>query len=154
MPTGLSTGSARPAFVLNRNAGRFKKSPELAGAIAREVGGRADVYAMSDAGELTDAARRIVETKASPVVLCGGDGTYLASISAIADAARSESLPAFVLVRSGTVSTVARNWKGPKDALATARRVCERPESLVVSRRPTLAVEDATGRRQVGFTFG
>jgi hypothetical protein len=52
------------------------------------------------------------------------------------------------------VSTVARNWSGPHDALATARQVCERPESLVVESRPTLAVEDAKAQRHIGFTFG
>jgi diacylglycerol kinase family enzyme len=154
MQNRLSTGGTRPAFVLNRNAGGIRRAPTLVDAIVREVGPRADVFATSDEVELCDAARRIVESGASPVVLCGGDGTYLASVSAIARAAGSRTLPTFVLVRSGTVSTVARNWRGPKDALTTARRVVTSPESLVVTARPTLAVEDASGRRQVGFTFG
>lgn len=154
MQTRHTTRGQRPAFVLNRNAGRFRKDPLLVDAIAREVRDRADVFATRSTNDLGDAAGRIVEANASPVVLCGGDGTYLASITAIARAAAGGPLPAFVLVRSGTVSTVARNWGGPTDALSTARRVCERPESLVVESRPTIAVEDATGHRHVGFTFG
>jgi len=154
MQTRLSTRGQRPAFVLNRNAGRFRKSPLLADAIVREVGDRADVFATSSAEELADAADRVVRTNASPVVLCGGDGTYLASVTAVAAAAREQPLPPFVLVRSGTVSTIARNWAGPKDVLSTVRRVCDRPESFVLTTRPTLAVDDADGRRHVGFTFG
>lgn len=154
MSIRLSTRKERPAFVLNRNAGRFKKRPDLVAAVAREVGGRADVFATASRDELRDAARRIVETGASPVALCGGDGTYLASITAIASAAGEAPLPTFVLVRSGTVSTVARNWRGPKDVLATVRRICERPETFIVAERPTLAIDDARGRQHVGFTFG
>src|SRR5262245_59032336 len=105
MQTRLTTGGQRPAFVLNRNAGRFKKNPRLVDAIVREVRNRADVFATQSADELRDAADRIVETEASPVVLCGGDGTYLASITAIAEATAGRPLPRFVLVRSGTVST-------------------------------------------------
>jgi diacylglycerol kinase family enzyme len=154
MQTRLSTRSQRPAFVLNRNAGRFRKAPSLVDAIVQEVGDRADVFATSSSDELADASARIARNNASPVVLCGGDGTYLASITAIAAAARGEPLPAFVLVRSGTVSTVARNWQGPKDVLSTVRRVCQRPESLILTTRPTLAVDDVAGRRHIGFTFG
>jgi diacylglycerol kinase family enzyme len=141
-------------LVLNRNAGRFKKSPRLVDAITRAVGDRADVFATSSPEELAEAAELIVRANASPVVLCGGDGTYLASITAIAAAAGQRPLPSFVLVRSGTVSTVARNWAGPKDALSTVRRVCARPDSLVPTTRPTLAIYDDAGRRHIGFTFG
>src|SRR5690349_9463702 len=105
MQTGFTTTGQRPAFVLNRNAGRFRRDPSLVDAIVREVRNRADVFPTSSPGELAEAARRIVGVNASPVVLCGGDGTYLASITAIAAAAAGKPLPPFVLVRSGTVST-------------------------------------------------
>jgi diacylglycerol kinase family enzyme len=154
MKPGLSIKERRAAFVLNRRAGRFRRTPRLIDEIAREVGGRADFFATSNALELDEAARCIVEAGASPVVLCGGDGTYLASVTAVVNAAGERPLPSFVLVRSGTVSTVARNWGSPKDALETVRRVCARPESLEAVPRPTLAIEDSEGRRHVGFTFG
>lgn len=139
---------------MNRNAGQLRRAARLVDAVVQEVRGRADVFATSSAEELADAARRIAESRAPRVVLCGGDGTYLASITAICAASCGAPLPEFVLVRSGTVSTVARNWSGPKHLVATARRVCERPETFVTTLRPTLAVEDAGGRRHVGFTFG
>jgi diacylglycerol kinase (ATP) len=154
MQNRLSTRGPRPAFVLNRNAGRLKKNPSFVDAIANDVGVGGQVFPTSTASELADAARRIVESDTPIVVLCGGDGTYLASVTAIAEAAGERHLPTFVLVRSGTVSTVARNWSGPRDAVATARKVCERPESLVVTPRPTLAVEAGDGRKHVAFTFG
>src|SRR5689334_24137219 len=94
----FTTKDRRPAFVLNRNAGRFRKAPTLIDEVVREVGGRGDVYPTSSPSELREAAQRIVALGASPVVLCGGDGTYLASITAIANAAGSQALPAFVLV--------------------------------------------------------
>src|SRR5690242_464266 len=133
MHDGFSTPHRRAAFVLNCRAGRFRKSSRLVDAVVSEIRARADVYATASGGELAEAAKNIVESGARRVVLCGGDGTYLASISAIAAAASGRPLPEFVLVRSGTVSTVARNWRGPRDAVETARRVCERPESFVVT---------------------
>lgn len=150
----LSTRTNCPAVIVNRNAGPFLKAPRLVDAVADAVGGRGEVFVTGSAADLGDAARRIMDAGATRVVLCGGDGTYLASVTAIANAAGERPLPEFVLVRSGTVSTVARNWNGPKDPVATACRACERPESFTSTPHPTLAVEDAGGRRHVGFTFG
>jgi len=154
MHSGSSTSPPRPAFIVNRNAGQLRRAARLVDAVEREIRGRADLFATANAEELVDAARHIVRSASPRVVLCGGDGTYLASITALAAASGGAALPEFVLVRSGTVSTVARNWSGPKDLLATVRRICEHPEAFVTTPRPTLAVTDGAGRQHVGFTFG
>jgi len=103
--------------------------------------------------DLTEAARSVIAASASPVVLCGGDGTYLAGVTALVRAAGTFALPPIVLARGGTVSIVARNWGTSRHIEDTIRRVVEAPTELEVVARPSLAVE-ARGETRVGFTFG
>jgi diacylglycerol kinase (ATP) len=138
---------------VNGNAGRFRRDPKLLARIARTVGGSGDLFPTNTLEELDEAARSAVRA-GGPVVLCGGDGTYLASVTALARAAGDQPLPPLVLARGGTVSIVAKNWDGHRNMERVVRRVVERPETLRFVQRPTLAVDDAGGRRRVGFTFG
>jgi hypothetical protein len=145
-----------PAFVVNRNAGRFARrptGPRLVRKVVSIVGSRGEVFPTSSAEELDAAARRIVETAASPVVLCGGDGTYLAGVTALHRAANGAALPPLVLVRGGTVSIAARNWSRRSGVVSTVRRVVHDGASLRFEHRPTLAVSDGNGVR-IGCTFG
>jgi diacylglycerol kinase family enzyme len=103
--------------------------------------------------ELPSAAERALEG-ASYVVLCGGDGTYLSSVTALADAFRDAPLPPVVFARGGTVSVVAKNWCPDTDVIGVARRVAERPHSFRFVERPTLRVTAADGTGRVAFTFG
>jgi diacylglycerol kinase (ATP) len=153
MSPGISTASFRPAFIVNRNAGRLARDPKLARRLVAAVGTSGVVFSTGTLEELDEAARRVVLEGASPVVLCGGDGTYFAGVTALSRAARGTPLPPLVLARAGTVSVVARNWGGQRDVVATIRRVAERPESLRYVSRPTIAVDDGTETR-IGFTFG
>lgn len=153
MSPGISTASFRPAFIVNRTAGQFVRDPGLERRVIAAAGTRGIVFPTRTLAELEEAARRVVLKGASPVVLCGGDGTYLAGITAIVRAARGTPLPPLVLVRGGTVSIAARNWGGARDTVATIRRIAERPGSLRFVARPTLAVDDDRETR-IGFTFG
>jgi diacylglycerol kinase family enzyme len=154
MHRGFSTGGAPAVFIVNRRAGRFRKHPSLVSDIARAVGSRGKVFATASLDDLDEAARFAVTSRASAVVICGGDGTYLATVTALTRAAGGEPMPPIVLARGGTVSIVARNWGGGEDPVSVARRVVERPLTLRFARRPTLAVAEAGGERRVGFTFG
>jgi diacylglycerol kinase family enzyme len=119
----------------------------------RAIGARGDVFATTSGKDLAAAARRVVELGSSPVVLCGGDGTYLAGVTALVKSSAGQELPPLVLARGGTVSIVARNWGSPSDLVATVLRVAKAPSSLEFSARPTLAVS-AAGETRIGFTFG
>jgi diacylglycerol kinase (ATP) len=153
MTRSFSTARARAVFIVNRNAGRFRKDPKLLARIARAVGSHGDVIPTGTLQELDEAARSALHAT-GPVVLCGGDGTYLASVTALARAAQGKPLPPIVLARGGTVSIVAKNWGGHRDIERLVRRVVERPDTLRFAPRPTLAVDDTGGLTRVGFTFG
>lgn len=148
-----STPLDSPVFIVNPRAGRFRRNPRLLSAIFRAVGARGSVFATGTLAELHEAAEAAV-TSRGPVVLCGGDGTYLASVSALVSVAAGRSLPQVVLAEGGTVSIVAKNWGGYPDILTCVRAVVERPGSLRFVSRPTIAATDSLGTRRVGFTFG
>lgn len=107
-----------------------------------------------DGVELDRVARQIMHSPPSAIVLVGGDGTYLAGITALHQAAPEKALPPIAFARAGTVSIVARNWGSEKDAAATVRAVLEPRDTWTVTRRPTISVAERGGATRIGFTFG
>jgi diacylglycerol kinase family enzyme len=152
MPFGNSTANREPAFIVNRNAGGFRRDRKLEGRLLSAIGSRGRVYVTDSNADLTAAVADTVRTEAAPVVFCGGDGTYLAGVTALARVAAG-ALPPIALVRAGTVSIVAQNWGAHSDAVARVRAFAEAPASLRYVERPTLSVAADDGVR-VGFTFG
>jgi hypothetical protein len=150
---GSSTKEREPAFVVNRNAGGFRRDPRLEQRLRGAVSARGRVYATTTEHELEHAVREAVAHGATPIVFCGGDGTYLAGVTALARAAGEGPLPAVGLVRAGTVSIVAKNWNAQRDVVRAVRAIAENPEQLRVTSRPTLSIE-SDGVTRVGFTFG
>jgi diacylglycerol kinase family enzyme len=149
-----STAKSLPAFIVNRNAGRFRRDAGLEAGVRRAVGEAGRVFATSTKGDLAAAVDEALALGAAPVVLCGGDGTYLAGVTALVRAAAGRPLPPIALGRAGTVSIVAKNWGARRDVLSTVRAVVDRPESLSFATRPTLTVESDGDETRVGFTFG
>ena len=149
---GSSTNTVGPVFVVNRNAGRFRRNPGLEEHL-RRAATRGRVLATGNDDELRRAIGTALELGASPLVFCGGDGTYLACMTELVRAAGGAPLPPIALGRAGTVSIVAKNWNADADVVRMVRRIAERPESLQVTMRPTLSVE-GDGTSRIGFTFG
>jgi diacylglycerol kinase family enzyme len=89
------------------------------------------------------------------VILAGGDGSYMAGLSALRAAYASEPLPAIALAPGGTVSTVARNhgMHGPRARYATAI-VEAAVRGGVTEQAPSLHLTDSTGADRIGFIFG
>jgi hypothetical protein len=148
-----STKVQEPVFVVNRNAGGFRRDRALERRVQDAAAARGKVYATTTEEELGRAVHEAVEQGASPIVFCGGDGTYLAGVTALVRAAGTAALPAVGLVRAGTVSIVAKNWKAERDVVRAVRTIAEHPERLRVATRPTLSIE-SDGVTRVGFTFG
>ena len=148
-----STKLEAPAFVVNRNAGGFRRDVGLEGRIRRAASARGTVYATTTDDELERAVCDALERNASPIVFCGGDGTYLAGVTALVRAAGGGPLPVVGLARAGTVSIVAKNWRADRDVVRAVRTIVERPDQVRVTARPTLSVE-SDGVTRVGFTFG
>lgn len=67
----------------------------------------ASVWRPETLGDLDAVAKGIAERRPSRVVVCGGDGTLMRVVSALAR--RTPKLPAFVLCHTGTVGLVRRS---------------------------------------------
>lgn len=143
--------------VVNREASRLGAEDGLRRVIvdAAATGG-ARVHETRSLEDLDHVARRIATGGSSAVVLAGGDGSYMAGLSALAHAFGSGSLPPVALAPGGTVCTVARNLGMTGDASAYARRIVRgvvdgRARSEAQS---TLHVVDDAGGDRIGFIFG
>jgi diacylglycerol kinase (ATP) len=141
-------------LVLNTNARLFARRPELVGAIRALSAGRAGIWVTRDLDELDRAATKIAErSPRTKVVLCGGDGTLMAGVTALERAFGPAGLPELVLAPAGTVATVARNFGQKSGALATVRAALAGTLGPALA-RPTLRVSELGGATRIGFTFG
>ena len=100
--------------------------------------------------------RGIAERRPDSVVLAGGDGTLMRSLSALHLEYGSSVLPSIALVPAGTVDTIARNTAshvvGRKALVRLASRVAD--GSARSAFQSTLRVRDDRGGDRIGFMFG
>ncbi len=139
--------------VVNANAAAFAADPTLFARVERAAPGAARVVVTHTLHELAGAARAIRRSGTERVVLCGGDGTFMAGITALADAG-FEPLPELVFAPGGTVATVARNLGQRRDLLQVVRAACDGSAALVRVEHPTLLVSEPGGVTRIGFIFG
>lgn len=118
------------------------------------VGSRGEVLVTRDPEELERAVCHVLSSAASVVVLCGGDGTYHAAITALHRASPERPLPPVAFARAGTVSIVARNWGSARDMRTTVRRALGPRDLWNVTERATLSVSESGGETRIGFTLG
>lgn len=140
-------------FVLNPHARRLARDPALIRRIEAMSGDRAQVWVTRSLDELARAARQVALDRPDVVVLCGGDGTFMAGVTALERAYGGAALPALALAPAGTVATVARNWGTRAGVLDVAEHVLS-GRSLRAQERPTLWVREHGGASRVGFTVG
>ncbi len=135
--------------IVNPNALGVRRAPGLVERL-RRVGDGAEVVATRTPGELADAARRFAETGVELVAACGGDGTNLSTLTELVRAYGRSSLPAFAILRGGTVNTIAGN-------LAIRGRPDELLGRLVAAARnggvPTVAQDLIEVNGLYGFLF-
>jgi len=147
-------------LIVNRRARHLRADTALHEALlgaARDVGAR--VHETRALGELEAAVATIAADAGATVILAGGDGSYMAGISALDRACRargSTALPPVGLAPGGTVGTVARNWgqHGSATAYATALVRAAANGTARATERPTLRVTDGAGGDRVGFIVG
>lgn len=111
--------------------------------------------------ELDAAARKIAAGHpGAAVVLAGGDGSYMAGVTALVRAFGDRRLPPIALAPGGTVRTVARNWGMSGNPVRCMRRLLDAIDSSTArsTRRPTLRVRAMSRGRDVeeriGFIVG
>jgi len=146
--------------ILNRTARRLGDGSDLRETIVRAAArAGARVHETRQVRELDAVARAIAERGTGAVVLAGGDGSYMAGVTALSRAFDA-ALPPVALAPGGTVCTVARDWTDPRDRRGGARAWAERVVRAAadgatrVEHRPTLRVSDDAGGDRVGFIFG
>lgn len=141
-------------LIVNPRAARLRRRPRLVAGIRKLASGRARVHVTEGLADLDAACRGMAEREPELVVLCGGDGTFMAGVSALGRAFESRPLPALVFAPAGTVATVARNFGHASDLLPTLRRVLDGAPLPPARERPTLRVVESGGATRVGFIFG
>jgi diacylglycerol kinase (ATP) len=146
----------RVDLIVNRLARHLVEDAGLRNELVRAAGAAGvTVHETRSLAELEEVTRSLRARGADAVILAGGDGSYMAGVSAL-ERAFGNTLPEIALAPGGTVSTVARNW-GFRGSMATYGVRLVRAVTLgnaAKSVRPTLRVRDAAGRSQVGFIFG
>jgi diacylglycerol kinase family enzyme len=141
------------ALIVNRNARRLRVGSDLAGRLTQAAEGRASVFTTHSLDELERAVEHIVRGGIPRVVLCGGDGTLMAGVSALHRHAGAGPFPDVCFVPCGTVATVARNWGIRGEPVEIVERVLG-GDSLVRRAKRTLRVAEVGGSTRIGFIFG
>lgn len=152
------SGSSRVAVIVNANARRFVERPELVATIAALARGRAAVHVTRSRADLAAAAAACRDAGAEVVVLSGGDGSYGAGATALADAYGERSIPVLALGPGGTVGTVPRTLglAVGGDLVGAFSRLLHAAASgrYAVRLTPTLSVRADDGPRRLAFIFG
>ncbi|HEY5145426.1 MAG TPA: diacylglycerol kinase family protein, partial [Polyangiaceae bacterium] len=153
----MNAGNAGSDVVVNRTASQLRTNGGLARIIAAAAAaGGARLHETNDLEDLEHVARDIAARGSDTVVLAGGDGSYMAGLSALSRAYGPRALPRVALAPGGTVCTVARNLGMRGRARPWAERViraaCD--ATTRTASHPTLRVRDDGGGDRVGFIFG
>ncbi len=148
----------RVAVVVNAHARRFVERKERLDRLADLARGRAAFHVTRTRAELAEVARACRDAEVDAVLLSGGDGSYGAGATALAEAYGDRPLPLLALGPGGTVGTVPRTLglAAPgelEDAFAQLldAALCGRHQ---VRSTPTLAVRAAEGPSRLAFIFG
>jgi diacylglycerol kinase family enzyme len=144
-------------LVVNRRARHLVRWGPLLAVLARPRRG-VRLVETETLDALDVLASDLADRSGAPaLVFAGGDGSYMAGVSAIARAfaARGREMPKVAFAPGGTVSTIAKNWGMRGDPVRYAERLLDgialgRLEAI---RRPTLRVRANDGER-IGFIVG
>lgn len=145
----------KTALVVNPQARAFRLREKLISAVRLRAGGAARIWVTADEGALAQAAQALLEWEPDRVVLCGGDGTLMASVTALWRASEGRALPELVVAPAGTVATVARNWGQRAELLTTVARATTGAAPLKRLTSPSLRVLDCSEAvERIGFILG
>ncbi|MGK3968719.1 diacylglycerol kinase family protein [Sorangium sp. So ce118] len=150
--------------IVNTRARRYRAGPALIDRVAAACAGGAELHPTSSVAELADVCDRIARRGTDLVAISGGDGSFMAGVTALARAFGERSLPPLALLPGGTVATVARNWGMSGDPAALLARIVRDHRDLRSGaaarravRRPTLRARATTRsgvEERIGFIFG
>jgi diacylglycerol kinase family enzyme len=118
--------------IVNPNAHGVTRDPEVATRLRAVLGSDGEVVETRSPDELGAAIERFAERGCDLYANCGGDGTNLSTLTALARRYGKDAMPRFAILRGGTVNTVAENLRivgRPEQILAriVARRRARQP---------------------------
>jgi diacylglycerol kinase (ATP) len=146
--------------IVNTTARLYATRPRLVDRLrraCREAGAEARVHGTATLAELDAAVGEIAARGTDLVVLSGGDGTFMAGVTALVRAFGEARLPRLGLLPGGTVATVARNWGMKGEPVALLERLLRDRDRLRFVARPTLRVAGVgagVAEERIGFIFG
>lgn len=143
--------------IVNTNARAYRRDPSLLAEVRRVAAGKAEVHATRHVDELVAVAARIAENEPDLIVLSGGDGSFMAGVTALGRVFASRSLPRIALLPGGTVATVARNFGMRGSPVELLARLISNPSAFSTTRSATLRVRQTLGGEtieRIGFIFG
>ena len=135
-------------LVINPQARAVRRDPALADRLAARLAGGDEVFVLDGPGELGAAVERLRARGCDTLALCGGDGTTMATLTALRAAHGPAPLPRIALLRGGTVNTVAQNLGvtgRPEDILARLVARLGGPGAPTERLQDTLVVEGRCG---------
>ncbi|HVK64870.1 MAG TPA: diacylglycerol kinase family protein [Polyangium sp.] len=142
--------------IANITARLYRRRPSLLDDVRRVCAGVAEVHPTTHVAELDAVCARIAARGSDLVILSGGDGSFMAGVTALARAFGEASLPRLALLPGGTVATVARNFGMQGDPRRLLARLFA-SRALASRRRATLRVRetrDGVETTRIGFIFG
>jgi diacylglycerol kinase family enzyme len=138
--------------VVNPNAKRNKKRPDIASKLERILGPLAAVRVTSSIESIREIAREAKAADCITLGVCGGDGTLHHTLSAFRKEYGDRPLPRILTLGGGTMNMVCHslNVLGPSEGIAYRfREVIERGDTHRTVERDTMVVD---GR--ICFIFG
>lgn len=94
--------------VVNPHAGRNRHERDRTKELQRLVGDRGSVCETQDLEEIEDAARGFRDAGIEVLAICGGDGSFFRTLSAMVRVYDGAPLPLFLPLRAGSMNTIAR----------------------------------------------
>lgn len=99
--------------VINPSAGGNRRTGDRLARLSRVVGSAGWVRETRSLEHLPEVAEECRQSEVDVLAVCGGDGTYTRTLSALHEVYAGHPLPTFLPLRAGTMNTVARAVGAP-----------------------------------------
>ncbi len=95
--------------VVNPHAGRNRRLRDRAAQFAQTVGTAGLVRQTGSLEEMEEVARELLDRRIEILAICGGDGSFFRTLSAMVRVYDEEPLPHFLPLRAGSMNTIAHS---------------------------------------------
>lgn len=140
--------------VINPYAGGNRDDRRRADSMRRIVGNRGVVCETGSLDEIEEAALEFRRRGIEILAICGGDGSFFRTLSAMVPVYDGAALPPFLPLRAGSMNTIARavgcRSGTPEAVLAATVEKCERNERFDVCEHHLIRVNSVN----YGFLVG